>query len=135
MTNQQTNCNSCSQPLDDADLSTDGYGPRDIRLCAQCRKLSAAQHRHGWQPIMQWDDGCEGLRLASRAPVPWDNRNVAMLHITRGGKLSVTHTFNGKRRMLQDAAPGDMLLVAWPGKQLQDMFIVDNRKAALRALR
>ena len=76
----------------------------------------------------------EGLRLASRAPVPWDSRNVAMLHITHDGGISVSHTLTGKRRMLQDAAPGDMVLVAWPGGQRQDMFIVDNRKAALRAL-
>ena len=115
--------------------AADGYGPRNILLCARCRKLSAAQHRHGWQPIMQWEDGCEGLRLASRAPVPWDSPNVVLMHITRAGKISVSHTLTGKRRTLQDAAPDDMLLVAWPGARRQDVFIVDNRKAALRALR
>jgi hypothetical protein len=134
MTTGQTNCNSCGQPLNDAELGADGYGPRDIRLCAKCRRLSAAQHRHGWQPIMQWEDGWEGLRLASCAPVPWDNRNIAMLHITHDGKISVSHTLTGKRRMLQDAAHDDMVLIAWPGGRRQDMFIVDNRKAALRAL-
>lgn len=135
MTVGQINCNSCGQLLDDAELRADGYGPRDIRLCAQCRRLSAAQHRHGWQPIMQWEDGCEGFRLASRAPVPWGSSNVVLMRITRAGGISVTHTLTGKRRILQDAAPADMVLAAWPGTRRQDVFIVDNRKAALRALR
>jgi hypothetical protein len=130
----QANCNSCSERLDSDDLNSDGYGPRNTLLCARCRKLAAAQHRHGWSPIMQWEDGWEGLRLASRAPVPWDDRNVVMLRITHDGGIRVAHTVTGKVRMLQDATPGDMVLVAWPGGRRQDMFIVDNRKAALRAL-
>ena len=56
------------------------------------------------------------------------------MHITRAGEVNVTHTLTGKRRMLQDSSPGAMLLVAWPGARRQDVFIVDNRKAALRAL-
>ena len=130
----QTNCNSCSEPLDDNDLNSDGYGPSNILLCARCRKLSAAQSRHGWQPVMQWEGPCDGLRLASLAPVPWRDPNVVMLRITHTGWIDVTHTITGKQRMLQDATPKDMVLAAWPGARRQDVFIVDNRKAALQAL-
>jgi len=131
----QVFCNSCEQMLSDADLDSDGYGPKNVLLCARCRRLSAAQHRRGWQPVIQWEEnGSDGLRLASLAPVPWDSRNVAMLHLTHAGGISVTHTVTGKRQMLKDAAPDDMVLVAWPGNWRQDMFIVDNRKAALLAL-
>ena len=128
----QTKCNSCGQSLTSDELS--GGSPRDILICVQCRKLSTAQHRHGWQPIMQWDDGFEGLRLASRAPVPWDSSNVVLMHLTHTGGISVTHSLTGKRQMLKDAAPDDMVLAAWPGARRQDVFIVDNRKAALQAL-
>ena len=129
----QTHCNSCRKKLSDNDLDSEGYGPRNILLCARCRKLSAAQHRH-WAPVMQWEHDCEGLRLASTAPIPWRNPNVVMLCISRGGKIVATHTLTGKRRMLQDDVPKDMLLVAWPGNRRQDIFVVDNRKAALGAL-
>ena len=130
----QTNCNSCSERLDSDDLDSDGYGPANILLCARCRRLSAAQHRRGWQPIMQWEDGRDGLRLASLAPIPWRSTNVVLLHLTHAGGISVTHTITGKQQMLKDADPGDMVLVAWPGERRQDVFIVDNRKAALQAL-
>jgi len=104
-------------------------------LCARCRKLSAGQkRRRGWLPIMQWEDGIEGLRLASTAPVPWANQNVVIIHITHSGMIQVSHTKTGKRRTLERAAPDDMLLVAWPGNRRQDIFIVNNRTAALGAL-
>jgi hypothetical protein len=134
MSEGQTHCNSCDQPLGDADLNSKGFGPAGLLLCADCRRLSRAQRRDGWQPLMQWEDGREVLRLASRAPVPWDSPNVAMLQLTRGGGLRAVHTLTGKRQMLQEAAPSDMVLVAWPGSRRQDVFIVDDRKSALRAL-
>jgi len=130
----QTHCASCEKPLDSGDLGSGGYGLSGILLCAACRKLSAAQCRNGWLPVMQWEAEWDGLRLASLAPVPWGDRDVVLLRITRGGGISVTHTLTGKRRMLQESVASDMLLVAWPGTRRQDVFIVDDRKAAARAL-
>jgi hypothetical protein len=63
---------------------------------------------------MEWEHMQEGLRLASRAPVPWDNSNVAMICVTRGGQIRAVHTNTGKREMLEGATPEDMLLVACP---------------------
>lgn len=130
----QTHCFSCEQPLDSADLESEGFGNSGILVCAGCRKLSGAQRRHGWLPVMGWDGDGDGLRLASLAPVPWDNQSVVLLRLTREGGISASHTLTGKRRMLQESGAADTLLVTWPGVRRQDVFIVDDRKAAAKAL-
>jgi hypothetical protein len=80
---------------------------------------------------MEWEHWQEGLRLASRALVPWDNSNVAIICIKRDGQIRAMHNVTGKREMLERAARADMLLVTWPGARRQDVFIVDDRRAAL----
>jgi hypothetical protein len=55
----------------------------------------------GWQPLMEWKHRQEGLRLASRTPVPWDNLNVAMICIKRDGQIRAVHNVTGKREMLE----------------------------------
>jgi hypothetical protein len=131
MAEGQTGCNGCSQPLTDAELRSEGYGPRDTRICDRCRRSWRAQRRDGWAPVMQWEEA-EGLRLASTAPIPWDSPRVALIRITKAGEIHAAHSWNGKLQLMEAAAASDVLLVTWPGKYRQDTFIVDNRKA-LRA--
>ena len=130
----QTNCNSCSEPLTTAELDK---GPGDLAamICGKCRRSWRAQCRDGWSPVMQWEKGGieGGLRLASKAPIPWQDRKVTLINVTHTGEIRVTGTLTGKRAMLAEPAEG-MLLAAWPGAYRQDIFIVDDRRAALKAV-
>ena len=83
---------------------------------------------------MQWDDGSDGLRLASQAPVPWKSASVAVICISHDKRITVARTITGKRQMLQAVSPDDMLLAGWPGQYRQDVFVVDDLKAAREAL-
>jgi hypothetical protein len=130
----QTHCNSCSGELSATELASDSAAPSGLLICDDCRSRAAKVRHHGWQPVMQWDGGSEGLRLASQAPVPWKSANVAMIRMTRGRQITTAHTITGKRQILRATVPGDMLLACWPGQYRQDVFVVDDLKAAREAL-
>jgi len=132
MSTGQTLCNSCSATLTAEELAAPGSA---VLACESCKRAAKLARVHRWQPVMQWEDGREGLRLASTAPVPWDSSNVVMIRVTHDGQVSVVHTVSGKRAMLEAAARSDMLMVAWPGERRQDVFIVDDRTSARKALR
>lgn len=132
MPNGQTRCFSCGEPLSDAALKNPRQLP--VLVCMACRRTANAQHRDGWRPVMDWEDGRDGLRLASLAPVPWRSTLVTMLQLSRNGAIRTAYTITGKRDMLRNARREDMLLVSWSGERRQGTFIVDDRDAAMAAL-
>jgi len=79
----------------------------------------------------KWDTGA--LRRTSEAPVPWRSPRVAMICVS-GKSVRADHTVTGKREMLKIATARDLLLIAWPGEWRQDIFVIDDRGAALTAL-
>jgi hypothetical protein len=126
---RQTLCNSCERGLTSAEL--DGTG---ILICEQCRQRTEAVRRW-WQPVMHWDNGGrDGLKLASVVSVPWESPRVSLIAITADGGINAAYSLDGKRRLLAQAGDDGMLLVAWPGDRRQDVFIVDDRQAARRAI-
>ena len=130
MSKGQTYCASCSEPLAAAELRE----TTDVLICGACTRATRAQRRHGWQPVMQWEDGGDGLRLASKAPLPWADRKVVITRITRDGQIRAARTLTGKRAIFAGAADTDLLLAAWPGNWGQDMYVIDDRKAAAAAV-
>jgi hypothetical protein len=130
----QTACSSCNAELSASELADDSAAPSHLLICDDCHSRTVKVRRHGWQPVMLWDGGSEGLRLASQAPIPWKSANVAMIRITRGRQITTANTITGKRQMLKAMTPGDMLLAGWPGQYRQDVFVIDDLKAAGQAL-
>jgi hypothetical protein len=124
----QTQCGSCGAKLTDEELAGPSGG---ALVCGECTRITAKLKRGRLKPVMHWE-GADGLRLASRAPVPWESRTVALTRIARDGTVTATNTLTGKRAML--AEPGGLILAAWPGQYSQDVFVVDDPKAALDAL-
>ena len=75
------------------------------------------------------------LRRTSGAEhVPWRARDVTLIWIRSEGRITQAQGITSKREALQDAAPGDCLLLAWPGQYRQDIFLIDDRRAALAGL-
>jgi hypothetical protein len=54
--------------------------------------------------------------------------------VARGGEVTTARTLTGKRELLGAAAPSDFVLAAWPGEYRQDVFLVDDPKAAHKAV-
>lgn len=74
----------------------------------------------------------EGMRKASEAPIPWKSPLVVLLHIG-ADTVTAASSIGGKRSLLREAAPGDLILAAWPGDYRQDTFVVDNLDVARAA--
>lgn len=75
----------------------------------------------------KWDTGV--LRRTSEAPVPWKSPRVARFACR--AKVSAQITRLRVSEMLKIATARDLLLVAWPGEWRQDIFVIDDREAAL----
>ncbi|WP_436501753.1 hypothetical protein [Actinokineospora sp. HUAS TT18] len=76
-----------------------------------------------------------GLRDASTAArLPWDGRVVTLICVGADGVVSQAKTVPEKRNLLDMAGSKDLVLVAWPGQWSQDVYVVDDRKAARAAL-
>jgi hypothetical protein len=54
--------------------------------------------------------------------------------VQRRGKWKPVMQLTGKRELLSNAMPSDLVLAAWPGQYRQDVFLVDDRKAARKAV-
>ena len=65
--------------------------------------------------------------------VPWKARDVTMIWIRQDGRITQAGTVSDKRSALQEAAPEDCLLLAWPGRHRQDVFNIDDRDQATAA--
>jgi hypothetical protein len=75
------------------------------------------------------------LRRTSDAEhVSWRAGDVTLIWITEGGRITQAQRIEEKRSALRDAASSDCLLLAWPGQWRQDIFLVDDRHAALAGL-
>jgi hypothetical protein len=73
-------------------------------------------------------------RTSSADHVPWRGGDVTLIWITQRGSITQAQRIEEKRTVLRDAAPGDCLLLAWPGQWRQDIFLIDDRTAALLGL-
>ena len=84
-------------------------------------------------PFMPFD--ASALRRTSDADeVPWRAGDVTLIWISEDGRITQAQRIEEKRNALRDATSGDCLLLAWPGQWRQDIFLVDDRKAAILAL-
>jgi hypothetical protein len=75
------------------------------------------------------------LRTTSSAEsFPWLARLVTLVRVAADGMVTQAKSDAEKRAMLGTAEDGDLLLAAWPGEWSQDIFVVDDLKAARLAL-
>ncbi len=65
---------------------------------------------------------------------PWLTRLVTLVRVTQSGQVTQAKTDGEKRAMLGQADDSDLLLAAWPGEWSQDVFFVDDLKAARLAV-
>ena len=73
-------------------------------------------------------------RTSEQERIPWRARDVTMIWIEVGGRITQAQGIEEKRRALEKAPAADCLLLAWPGEWRQDIFLVDDRAAALAGL-
>jgi hypothetical protein len=66
--------------------------------------------------------------------IPWKGRDVTLIWLRCDGRISQAGTVTEKREALNAAEREDCLLLAWPGRYRQDIFLVDDRAAARNAL-
>jgi hypothetical protein len=76
------------------------------------------------------------LRSASTASrLPWLGRSVTLLRVDSTGVVHQAKTDSEKRSLLACAMSKDLVLVAWPGQWSQDIYVVDDLRAARAAVR
>ena len=76
------------------------------------------------------------LRRASGAGrLPWLGRSVTLLCVDTAGVVHQAKTDSEKRSLLETATSRDLVLVAWPGSWSQEIYVVDDLKAARTAVR
>lgn len=59
---------------------------------------------------------------------------MTLISVSAEGVVTQAQRIQEKREMLDSADPDDCLLAAWPGQYRQDIFVVDDRQAALVGL-
>jgi hypothetical protein len=75
------------------------------------------------------------LRNASSATrLPWLGRSVTLLRVDVTGVVQQAKTDSDKRALLDSATSKDLVLVAWPGQWGQDIYVVDDLRAARAAI-
>jgi hypothetical protein len=71
------------------------------------------------------------LRNASDAArLPWLARSVTLIRVDTTGVVDQAKTDSEKRALLATATSKDLVLVAWPGQWSQEIYVVDDLKAA-----
>lgn len=78
------------------------------------------------------DFDASSLRHTSKVEegFPWRSPTVTLIRIDAKGVVTQATRITEKRAMLTQAAPKDLVLAAWPGQWSQDVFLVDDLKAA-----
>jgi hypothetical protein len=62
-------------------------------------------------------------------------RSVTLLRVDATGVVQQAKTDSEKRSLLESATSRDLVLVAWPGQWSQDIYVVDDLRAARAAVR
>jgi hypothetical protein len=62
-------------------------------------------------------------------------RSVTLLRVDSTGVVQQAKTDSDKRALLDTATSKDLVLVAWPGQWGQDIYVVDDLRAARVAVR
>jgi hypothetical protein len=76
------------------------------------------------------------LRSASSASrLPWLGRSVTLLRVDATGVVHQAKTDSEKRALLDTATSKDLVLVAWPSQWSQEIYVVDDLRAARAAVR
>ena len=76
------------------------------------------------------------LRSASSAArLPWLGRSVTLLRVDSTGVVEQAKTDSEKRALLETSTSRDLVLVAWPGQWSQEVYVVDDLRAARAAVR
>ncbi|MEU2620582.1 hypothetical protein ABZ642_21025 [Streptomyces sp. NPDC007157] len=65
---------------------------------------------------------------------PWRGQTITLLRIDAKGVVTQASRVTEKRTMLAQAGTKDLIVAAWPGQWSQDVFMVDDLKAAREAL-
>jgi uncharacterized membrane protein len=71
---------------------------------------------------------------SSMSRLPWLGRSVTLLCVDATGVVQQAKTDSEKRSLLAAATSGDLALVAWPGQWSQDIYVVDDPRAARAAV-
>jgi hypothetical protein len=75
------------------------------------------------------------LRNASGASrLPWLGRSVTLIRVDTTGVVDQGKTDSEKRALLATATSKDLVLIAWPGQWSQEVYVVDDLKAARAAV-
>ncbi|WP_257980986.1 hypothetical protein [Streptomyces sp. CB02959] len=61
---------------------------------------------------------------------PWRGQTVTLIRIDAKGIVTQATRITEKRATLAQTGPKDLVLAAWPGQWSQDVFLVDDLKAA-----
>ncbi|MFH9964079.1 hypothetical protein ACH4PR_22285 [Streptomyces mirabilis] len=82
------------------------------------------------------DFGASSLRRTSSVEggFPWRGQTVTLIQVDAKGVVTQATRVTEKRTMLAQAGTKDLILAAWPGQWSQDVFMVDDLKAAREAL-
>ncbi|MDI5979294.1 hypothetical protein [Amycolatopsis magusensis] len=73
-------------------------------------------------------------RTSQNNQFPWQSNLVTLVRVGRDGTVRQAQTDPEKRALVGAARDGDLLLAAWPGEWRQDVFVVDDLRAARLAL-
>ena len=73
-------------------------------------------------------------RISDQERVSWKMKTLTLLRITPGLEVTQAKKVKEKAAMLEAAGPDDLLLVCWPGKWSQDVFVLDDRGRAKKVL-
>jgi len=73
-------------------------------------------------------------RISDQERVPWKMKTLTLVRITPGLEVTQAKNIPDKITMLEATELEDLLLVCWPGKWSQDIFILDDRKRAKKSL-
>ncbi|WP_371796301.1 hypothetical protein [Streptomyces sp. NBC_01718] len=65
---------------------------------------------------------------------PWKGQTITLLRVDAKGIVTQASRVTEKRTLLAQAGTKDLKLAAWPGQWAQDIFLVDDLKAAREAL-
>ena len=71
----------------------------------------------------------------SASRMPWLQRSVTLILVDATGVVHQAKTDSDKRALLDSATRKDLVLVAWPGQWGQDIYVVDDLRAARAAVR